>query len=1189
MSNRLAYETSPYLLQHAHNPVDWYPWGPEALERARREDRPILLSVGYSACHWCHVMERESFEDAAVAAEMNRHFVCVKVDREERPDLDEIYMRAVQAFTGGHGGWPMTVFLTPEGRPFFGGTYFPPAPRHGMPSFRQVLEHAHRMYRERKDQVAEVGGELVEYLDASGRMPAPADALTDRWLDAVATACDEEFDAREAGFGGAPKFPPHGALAGLLAHWRRTGSRRSLKMATATLDAMAKGGMYDVLGGGFARYSVDEQWLIPHFEKMLYDNAQLLPIYADAYRVTGDARYARICRETVGWLSREMTSPEGAFFSALDADSEGEEGRYYVWTPRQIRDVVGLFDGARAATLLGVTDQGNFEHGTSALRLDTPLEALDEADRALLADAMPRLLAARASRVPPGRDDKVLTSWNALMISALARAGAALGEGTWVVSAARAARYLLGPMTVAGRLQRTAKGGKVHIPAFADDHAFLVAALVDLYEVTFEAHWLEAALGVAEQLVALFWDEEEGGFFYTGADSEPLVTRSKHMLGGAEPSANGVAALAFQRLGVLTGRQDLEDRAERVLRSYQPLLDRAPRGLGLEAIAGAWATGATMEVGVVGAADDPRTIALLAEVRRRYLPFAVVARVDPGDEPALLPWMAGRTPADGAPTAYLCERGACQLPTRDPDELGRQLDEAVTPERPRDSWAGRDHAPALPADPAAWLNTDAGLSIEGLRGNVVVLDFWTYCCINCMHVLPELAAIEARYAGQPVAVVGVHASKFPAEREPARVQAALRRHGVRHPVVMDAAHKLWQAYAVHAWPTVLVLDTTGRIAWRQSGEASREQLADVIERLLAEGREDGTLGAPVWSAPARSASDGGLAWPGKVHVWPDAPGQAMGADPFGAEARLYVSDTGHHRMLECKLSLGHDGWPRARRLRVFGTGEPGLVDGPMGRGRLSGPQGMARSRDTLWVADTGNHALRAIDLPSGELRTEAGNGELGRGPSAGIPTRTPLRSPWDVAVSPGEGDQGAVLIAMAGAHQIWVYLPTHKHLGPFIGSGREDHVDGPAAEAALAQPSGLVIFGRYLFLADAETSSIRAFDLAERTVGTLVGRGLFDFGDIDGKGAAVRLQHPLDVAVADAVAYVADTFNNKIKAIDLNGAATTTLAGGAPELLSEPGGLAVAGEFLIVADTNNHRLRVLRRQTGELRDLPLEV
>ncbi|MCK6548906.1 thioredoxin domain-containing protein, partial [Myxococcota bacterium] len=585
MSNRLAHETSPYLLQHAHNPVDWYPWGEEALARAKAEDKPILLSVGYSACHWCHVMEKESFEDPETAARMNRDFVAIKVDREERPDLDELYMHAVQAFTGGRGGWPMTVFLLPDGRPFLGGTYFPPKPGRGMPSFTQVMTRAIELYTRERDKLERVSAQVVASLQGLGALPEPDDALATDWLGPIVHAASDVFDARWAGFGAAPKFPSHGTLAVLFAAWRRTGSRHALAMATKTLDAMARGGMYDLLAGGFARYSVDERWAVPHFEKMLYDNAQLVPVYVASWAATKNEDHRAIARETLDFVLRELTHARGGFFSALDADSEGVEGRHYVFTPEELVTILGADDGARAAALFDVTREGTFEHGTSVLRFAVERPELSDEDRALYARVRPVLLTARETRVRPGLDDKIITAWNGLMITALARAARVLGDATYRAAAEKAAAFLLEEVTVDGRLMRTWKDGRARHLGCLDDHVCLAEGLVELWEATFDRRWLDAALRLADDTVRLFWDDADGGLFFTGHDAERLVARSKNLVGGATPSGNGTAAHLFVRLDALCGRADLGAKAERILRSYQTLLERAPRALGPEALA----------------------------------------------------------------------------------------------------------------------------------------------------------------------------------------------------------------------------------------------------------------------------------------------------------------------------------------------------------------------------------------------------------------------------------------------------------------------------------------------------------------------------------------------------------------------------------------------------------------------------
>ncbi len=1198
MPNRLAHETSPYLLQHQHNPVDWYPWGPEALALAKELDRPILLSVGYSACHWCHVMERESFEDADTAAVMNEGFVNIKVDREERPDLDEIYMRAVQAFSGGHGGWPMTLFLTPDGAPFLAGTYFPPTARQGMPSFRQIMAHALTVYREQKGRLDEVTREVKRYLEASGRLPAAAGEVGGDWLARIAEAARQEFDAERGGFGAAPKFPPHGTLAVLLAHHHRSGEARSLEMATRTLDAMAKGGMYDQLSGGFARYSVDKDWRIPHFEKMLYDNGQLLGLYVDAWLLTGKPSYERVVRQTVGFLLDELRDPQGGFWSALDADSEGEEGRFYAWTPEQVRlALAGSEAGPRwleVCELLQVSAEGSFEHGSSVLRLERPLDDLSASQRELVERALPILHRARAARVRPGTDDKVLTAWNALAIGRLARASSAFDEEGWFEAAATAAIFLLEELTVDGRLLRTWKGGRAHTPAYADDYAFFIQALVDLYQAGLDEAWLVDALRLADQMLDLFWDAEQGGLFYTGRDAEPLITRSKHMLGGAEPSANGVAALALARLALLCDRPDLREKAEQIARCYRPLLEQAPRVLGAEALAAAWLVGPTLELGVVGPSDAPfdseDTLALVEVFRRRYLPFGLLAVLPPdADEQllALLPWMKGRQGPRPRATAWLCQGSSCQLPTTDAAALGRQLDELLRPDPQLAS--GRVAAPPLPEDPALWLNASRPVTAAELTGQAVLLHFWTAGCVACAHQAAELASLQARLADRPLVVLGVHGARFPASRSPEAVQRAIAARGMGHPVLLDPDLELALALGVRAWPTLVLLDGQGRIAWRHEGEVRAEQVEAAIRPVL-----DELHGKPLASLSAAPAAvEGLLRLPGKVHLFPDAAAQVMGEDPFGPEARLYIADTGHHRILEASLSLGADGWPQAQIVRTFGSGVEGLLDSRASLARFRSPQGLARSGSRLWVADAGNHALRAIDLDSGAVRTMAGTGRPAQpGPVNRQPPReTDLRSPWEIAIAgsesgmPGAGGDGElVFIAMAGAHQIWVYLEEQDQVGPFLGSGVEDHIDGEPQEAALAQPGSLLVFGRYLFFVDAETGSVRVFDFAERQLGTVIGRGLDDFGDVDGGPEEARLQHPTGLTLADGDLFVADTFNHKIKRVSLQGGETGTLAGG-EGLLCEPGGLTAAGEFLIVADTHHHELKVVRIASGELRTL----
>ncbi len=563
MPNRLAGETSPYLLQHKDNPVDWRPWGLEALELAAERDLPILLSIGYSACHWCHVMERESFEDPDTAALMNERFVPIKLDREERPDLDAIYMEACQAMTGS-GGWPLNVFLTPEQVPFYAGTYFPPEERGGMPSWRQVLTAVADAWGERAGEIRDSGQRIAQRLAGAALLDPSQEPIQAGLLDEAERGLRATYDSRNGGFGGAPKFPPASAIEFLL-------RRGETEMTTATLRAMASGGMYDQLGGGFARYSVDARWLVPHFEKMLYDNALLARAYLHGWQVTGDPLLRRVCEETLDWAVREMRAPEGGFFSALDADSEGEEGRFYVWTPEELREVLGD-DAPAAADYFGVLPGGNFE-GRSILtrgQEEPPgLEAIRE-----------RMYRARAEREWPGLDDKRLTAWNALMISALAEAGAVLGRADLLDAAGGCAEFVLRDLRDDdGRLLRTFKDGQAKLNAYLEDHAFLLEALLTLYESSFEPRWFTAARELADTMIERFADDERGGFFETSIDHERLVARRKDPEDHPIPSGNASAAYGLLRLAALTGEHDYEHRAVGVIRLLHPVAGRHPRGL----------------------------------------------------------------------------------------------------------------------------------------------------------------------------------------------------------------------------------------------------------------------------------------------------------------------------------------------------------------------------------------------------------------------------------------------------------------------------------------------------------------------------------------------------------------------------------------------------------------------------------
>ena len=680
MANRLANETSPYLLQHKDNPVEWYPWGEEALKRAREEDKPILLSVGYSACHWCHVMERESFEDEATARIMNEHFVSIKVDREERPDIDSIYMSAVQALTRG-GGWPMTVFLTPDGAPFYGGTYFPPVPSRGMPSFQQVLLSLADAYENRRDEVSRSAESVREYLQTTTGAALPKTAVGAELLDKAAESLMSELDRRFGGFGGAPKFPQAMNLEVLLRHHHRTGDRAALSGVEDTLRAMANGGIYDQLGGGFARYSVDQYWLVPHFEKMLYDNALLSRIYLEAYQATGEEFYKRIAEETLDYVVRDMTSPEGGFYSAEDADSEGEEGKFYVWTPEEIRGVLNAEEATIAERYWDVTARGNFE-GKNILYVPRPPEAVasefgisPEELWERIREIRSKLFAAREHRVRPGRDEKILAAWNGLMLRSFALAARVLKREDYREVAERNAAFLLDELRVDGRLRRSYKDGQARFNGYLEDHAMVADGLVTLYEATFQTRWLVEAASLADAVLDLFWDEGSELFYDTPADHEELVTRPRDVYDSAAPSGTSVATDVLLRLSLLLDRDDYRARAEAVLDSLSGGMERLPGAFGRLLAALDFHLSRAREVVIVGDLASPDTQALVDVVYDSYLPNKVVAGRDPEDEEAaaFVPLLADRPTRDGRPTAYVCEGYACKNPTTDPEELAGQL------------------------------------------------------------------------------------------------------------------------------------------------------------------------------------------------------------------------------------------------------------------------------------------------------------------------------------------------------------------------------------------------------------------------------------------------------------------------------------------------------------------------------------
>jgi uncharacterized protein YyaL (SSP411 family) len=682
-TNRLARESSPYLLQHRHNPVDWYPWSPEAFERARAEDKPLLLSVGYSACHWCHVMERESFENEEIAALMNRLFVNIKVDREERPDVDQIYMQAVQSMTG-HGGWPMTVFLTPEGVPFYGGTYFPPEDRHGMPAFPRLIQGVAEAYRARRGEVVEAGKQLLEQMKQSERLRGSATILTDDILFSAYQGLSGEFDAREGGMGRAPKFPQPMNWELLLRVWKRTGNAQALDMVRLTLTKMARGGMYDQLGGGFHRYSVDGQWLVPHFEKMLYDNGQLASLYLHGWLATGDVEYRRICEETLDYLQREMTHPSGGFFSAQDADSEGVEGKFFVWTPEEITAALPDAEMARAALVYwGADDEPNFEGHSILFVPRDPARAAEELGvsverlAGLIADARRRLYALRERRIHPGLDDKVLAAWNGLALAAFAESGRALGRPDYIAAAVRNAEFITTQMKDGERLLRSWKDGPSRIKGYLEDYAMVGAGLLALYEATFDRRWLDESRRLAQQAIELFWDKGEEKFFDTGADQEALVVRPRNLFDNAVPSGTSVAIDWLLKLAVLFGEERYEALALKALRPMADLMTRYPSGFGRYLSALDFHLGPVDEVALVwpdGSGPGP-----LAETAfGRYMPNRVVVGAPAGSPAGTgLPLLGDRPAISGRPTAYVCRRYVCQLPVTDPAGLVSQLDAGV--------------------------------------------------------------------------------------------------------------------------------------------------------------------------------------------------------------------------------------------------------------------------------------------------------------------------------------------------------------------------------------------------------------------------------------------------------------------------------------------------------------------------------
>ncbi|HEX7019772.1 MAG TPA: thioredoxin domain-containing protein [Gemmatimonadaceae bacterium] len=677
MANRLAHETSPYLLQHANNPVDWYPWGPEALERARREDKPILLSIGYSACHWCHVMEHESFENGETARLMNEHFVNIKVDREERPDLDGIYMQAVQAMTG-HGGWPMTVFLTPDGVPYYSGTYFPNTDHPGMPSFRRVLMAVSNAYANRKTDVTKTTDALREMYAATAEETRSSGPLSAEMLDRAYSAITPHYDKQHGGFGGAPKFPQPMTLEFLLTYWARGGPREALEMVLHSFQRMVRGGIYDQVGGGFARYTVDAIWLVPHFEKMLYDNALLARLGVHVWQATGDASARRAVEETVTWVQREMTSPEGGFYSSLDADSEGHEGKFYVWSVAELDEALGG-DAPVMKALWGVSESGNFEgrnilsvageRAAITAQFDISESQLDE----IVTRARARLLLARSRRGRPGCDDKVLAAWNGLMLRAVAEAARAFDSGTMRAMAQRNADFLFGTLVTDGRVLRSYRAGTARIAGYLDDYAALGLAALAMYEMTFDSAWLDRARTLADSMVQWFWDDVTGAFYDTATDQERLIARPRDATDNALPSGTSLAIELLTRLAELLHDVDARRRATYVVETLAPTMTRHPTAFGHALGVADLLVHGAIELAIVGDSTSRAFHALARVAAERYLPNLVLA----GGSDGRVALLQDRPMREGRATAYVCRNYACDEPATGPEQLADQLDRLV--------------------------------------------------------------------------------------------------------------------------------------------------------------------------------------------------------------------------------------------------------------------------------------------------------------------------------------------------------------------------------------------------------------------------------------------------------------------------------------------------------------------------------
>jgi len=680
-ANHLKGQQSPYLLQHADNPVDWYPWGEEALQKAKKENRPIFLSIGYSTCHWCHIMEHESFENPAIAEVMNQNFVCIKVDREERPDLDNIYMQSVMALTGS-GGWPLSVFLTPEGKPFYGGTYFPPEDKYGRPGFKSLLLTIAQAWESKQEEISKATGELQNYLD-SQLAKVRAGEISDTLLKSAFQALASNYDSTYGGFGSAPKFPMSHNLSFLLTYWYRSDRTQALEMVEKTLQRVARGGINDHLGGGFHRYSTDPYWLVPHFEKMLYDQAILSRTYLEAYQVTKNEFYAQVAKEIFDYVLRDMTHSQGGFYSAEDADSEGKEGKFYVWQPKEIKQILGEKDGELFCQIFDVADTGNFE-GENILHLQKSWELLSkihglssEELQKFIQESKKKLFEGREKRIRPHRDDKILADWNGLMIASLAYGYTVLGDKQYLKAAEQSANFILNNLQKHGRLLKHYRIKAAEIPGYLDDYAFFIHGLIELYQASFDPRWLKEALRLTGDMLSLFWDKDKGGFFFAGQDSEKLISKTKEIYDGAFPSGNSMAVYDLLRLGKLTMRPEYIDRAAQALKSFAGTIAENPSAYCQMLIALDFYLGPTKEIVVAGKKESLDTKTLLQSINRHYLPRKVVLfnsdDSQGGEVQKLVPFLKNMTAQDGHATAYVCENFVCQLPTKDQAKLEELL------------------------------------------------------------------------------------------------------------------------------------------------------------------------------------------------------------------------------------------------------------------------------------------------------------------------------------------------------------------------------------------------------------------------------------------------------------------------------------------------------------------------------------